>query len=519
MDITALVPITEVHLLKDVPLDNTYNHTRLFADKTAQFTYFSSKKKAGCSFTDLTPVNLNNAIKLNINAYTIFDCNYMMFKNANFSSKWLYAFITDIQYISVNCCSISFELDLMQTWHFDYSIKESFVVREHVEDDAIGKHLVDEGIDTGEYKYKFMNGSHELGALWYVVAYSDDGINPVYGGKYGGLYSGLRYRPFRNTDIDSLNTFLASLDSANLGAAVSLIFTIPELFLPADVISGIDLSYNFEGRYKEHITTFYTNNLDGYVPKNKKLFTYPYTFLYVSNNKGSATTYRGENFGTAQPLDNGKGVAFLIGGNLAPNPIGFCMPKNYKNVEFCFEEQLTLDGFPLCSWKSDVYANWLAQNSMPIAIGTATNAITAIGGAVTGNIPAAISGISGVLSQISAINVQSKQPDVAKGNIVAGSLNCATGNMDFFIGQMEIKREFAERIDKFFSMYGYKVNQIKIPNLHSRSSWNYIQLMNANLIGSIPFNDISKIRSIYEKGITFWHVSNVGNYSLDNSII
>jgi hypothetical protein len=74
-----------------------------------------------------------------------------MFKNANFNAKWLYAFITNIEFISINCCKVSFELYVLQTWQFDYVIHPSFVVREHVIDDTIGKNLIPENLETGEY--------------------------------------------------------------------------------------------------------------------------------------------------------------------------------------------------------------------------------------------------------------------------------------------------------------------------------------------------------------------------------
>ena len=41
------------------------------------------------------------------------------------------------------------------------------------------------------------------------------------------------------------------------------------------------------------------------------------------------------------------------------------------------------------------------------------------------------------------------------------------------------------------------------------------------MVGFLHFNDAAKIKSIFDNGITFWHVNDgvvqVGNYSFDNS--
>jgi len=36
-------------------------------------------------------------------------------------------------------------------------------------------------------------------------------------------------------------------------------------------------------------------------------------------------------------------------------------------------------------------------------------------------------------------------------------------------------------------MYGYKVNRVKKPNLHTRRHWNFIQTINSNIIREVKF--------------------------------
>ena len=68
-------------------------------------------------------------------------------------------------------------------------------------------------------------------------------------------------------------------------------------------------------------------------------------------------------------------------------------------------------------------------------------------------------------------------------------------------------------------MYGYQTNRVKTPNISARPHWNYIKTNDCVIEGSVPCDDMNKICSIFDGGITFWKKgSEVGNYSLDNSI-
>lgn len=81
-----------------------------------------------------------------------------------------------------------------------------------------------------------------------------------------------------------------------------------------------------------------------------------------------------------------------------------------------------------------------------------------------------------------------------------------------------IKREFAEKIDKYFDMYGYLINERKDININTRSNWNYIKTQGANILGNIPQYDLQTIKELFDNGITFWHnPSTFLDYSQINS--
>lgn len=66
------------------------------------------------------------------------------------------------------------------------------------------------------------------------------------------------------------------------------------------------------------------SSINGYIPKNNKLFCYPYTGLILSNNNGSSNSLRFEDFETNDCEFEIKGVA-TIGTSVK------CSPRYYKN--------------------------------------------------------------------------------------------------------------------------------------------------------------------------------------------
>lgn len=81
-----------------------------------------------------------------------------------------------------------------------------------------------------------------------------------------------------------------------------------------------------------------------------------------------------------------------------------------------------------------------------------------------------------------------------------------------------IKHDVAERIDKYFDMYGYTVNNLEAININSRSNWNYIKTQGANLLGDIPQFDLQALKEMFDNGVTFWHdPSKFLDYSQTNS--
>lgn len=123
------IPNSTLYLCKDVDLDPNYNYTIDFDNITAQANYFDSKIATEFEINEgYSYVRDTQALKIQANIDDLLGINYLFYNNGN---KRYYAFITKKEYISSTCTSLSFKLDVLQSFMFDYEIDESFIEREH----------------------------------------------------------------------------------------------------------------------------------------------------------------------------------------------------------------------------------------------------------------------------------------------------------------------------------------------------------------------------------------------------
>lgn len=326
----------------------------------------------------------------------------------------------------------------------------------------------------------------------------------------GGLYTGLEYVacPVNDAEaVETLDNYIDALVSANQQDSVVSIFLMPFKYYTAEATPQ---TVNFAVERP--------NNLHGYIPRNKKLLTYPYMFLTIDCLNDSKN-YRYEFSG-----DNGQ-IHFATYAGMSPNVEIGCCPRNYNGsgaVEgsigtMNFTEELTMTGFPQCAFTIDAYRAWLAQKANGAYLGLLASGVTTGAGLATGNFVAAGVGAIGMASTINNMLIEGTKGSTARGN-QGSSANTAMRAKDFYIKYMCITEDYARMIDDFFDKYGYAVDRLKTPNTSSRPHWNYTKTKDCTITGSVPADDMRKICSIFNKGITFWkNGSEVGNYSLDNS--
>lgn len=143
-------PNSDIYILQDVPLDNTYTDTIYFSNVTAQHQFFLGGNFTFMHFAQNTYVRpTRQSVKVEVLADNIYHYNYMVFRNTAYGTKWFYAFITNIEYINDHCTQIDFEIDVMQTWITEVQLEPSLVEREHSATDNIGENIASEQVDLG----------------------------------------------------------------------------------------------------------------------------------------------------------------------------------------------------------------------------------------------------------------------------------------------------------------------------------------------------------------------------------
>ena len=86
-------PSTTLRILKNVSLDKDYDHTIHFGTKQAQENYFLSLPYL--SYPNMTYQRVDDdKIKIGVPIDTLYQYNYLMFKNTSYENKWFYCFIT-----------------------------------------------------------------------------------------------------------------------------------------------------------------------------------------------------------------------------------------------------------------------------------------------------------------------------------------------------------------------------------------------------------------------------------------
>lgn len=526
MGLTMFTPDSSVYICRNTGLNNTYADTYTFASKGAQEQFFLGK--AIHRFNKVAPVRIGQGVTLPINANQVYNCDYMMFRNSNYGTKWFYAFITDVEWVNINACLVHYEIDVVQSWYFEFVFPFMFIEREHANKDLPGDNLVEEGLECGEqletdpvhfsalHNYKYCAWST------YDLAGGTNASYRVYGGIFSGLFANLYTAP------ENLGIALAEAVAAGKGDGIVAVTMVPSSMLDSN-LNPVEKKWN--------VTYQPTMNgaASGYTPRNKKLLTYPYRFLTLSNQGGNVATYRLENF-MANPTLAAVSVGFNITMDFTPNPTVMAVPISYMGSSNRWDYGLSLNEFPQCAWGSDTYKAWLAQNSARLKAdyenSRDSTALAFLGGAlnllaspVTGGTVNAIGDLVGTASQafnnirstMATITDMKVLPPQARGN-QSSYVQVSESQKTFALTMHYCSNEFTKSIDEFFDLYGYKTNRVKTPNIYGRQFWNYVKTCGATILGSAPSFVRAQMGRIMDAGIRFWHGDYIGDYARTNNI-
>lgn len=587
-----IAPNSTVYLLTGVPCDKSYVHTLYFENKNEQYSYFYGKRVK--TFTNVSyQRHSKNSIRLECLADDIYNVNYLMFQNTAYGNKWFYAFINNVEYINNVTTEITYTIDVMQTWYFDYTLGTCFVEREHTLTDVVGENTVPEPVDGGEPYIQaytdFMYPRTTSQPLFSLVVYyiptqgkyiestGNDytfnvGTNEnLRGTIYNGIYTGAisyAYPMFLGADgvttLKWVNALFKTLDE--IGATIISVQQVPfqawlnEQTSASPNIKSINqpLSFSVGSGTTEYPRT------DIYTPKNKKCYTYPYSYMVITNNKGDERTLLWEQ-SASKSADGRQQIRIQISTAVAPTCEIGARPMNYMGKEVNYDEGVLLNDFPMPSWSENTFDRWWAVNKYQFMYNTVTDAITTLSNFASGvaiskvgatsvanpfagqavatrsmtdsvnadiynrsqgvEISATPTSILPVVDNVVEYATRKRTPNKGRGNLSSSGLPVIEGRIGFSMYSMGSKPEYIKMVDEYFSMFGYKICRLKIPNIKAaakselRPQWNYIKTTTCIIDNlNAPADVDEQLQSIYNSGITFWmNPNNVGKYNLDNS--
>lgn len=309
--------------------------------------------------------------------------NYLIYQNGSTGNKakWIYCFITSLGYLNDNATSISFETDVIQTWRFEIeeNFMESYIAYEHrpqYYDTGDGVHrpcinTQPENLEIGtdlisDNQYLLdinQNISFAVIGMTCDMSGKDSFTNPQLGTPSQINYYILPFNKDIGTDITTLKIGSASgqtvtisglskiLDAIRkndklVGKCVSIVVTnsIPGLVIESgqvvikrDCFIGEQQGDYLILTYKaKPMNAMLENDLSAF-PKSRvynipaligftqftKLYTYPYSYLLISDNNGTTKTFKNELW------KDMKNAQFICVGSPNSSKINI-MPLNYK---------------------------------------------------------------------------------------------------------------------------------------------------------------------------------------------
>ena len=289
-----------------------------------------------------------------------------------------------------------------------------------------------------------------------------------------------------------------------------------------------------------------------------RLYNYPYMFAYITDHLNPPMEVK-------YHLCRANTNTLKVKNSISDRCSYGLYVDGYKNDNNgTLEAMISTDAHEIpCS--SNAYNSWVASNKNQITqniknmqmttmlqnqgisqqtiVGGVQNIVGTIGSVLNGDLAGGInSGISTVGSVLNsqnqiALNNRNVQNSIQSAMAQANDMKSIPNSMismgsDVFYGLVNgeyglymyrygLNIEMYKKLGDYFAMYGYKQNKILIPNIRNRYYYNYIKTIGANLKSNqIPRSHFEQLKSIFDNGVTIWHIDRegviVGDISKDN---
>lgn len=547
-----VAPNSDVWLCKGIPFDTQHTMSYRPPSEVEQQTRILSYTEYILNAQSYIR-HTNNSIRVAIPPDSAIVCNYMAFRNTAFGNKMFYAFITDVEYVNNETSLITYSIDVLQTYYFDIDINPSYIEREHTETDGIGDNVMPEPVlATGQEIYSNNSAiTHDTAGLYTVIVTSKHLLNPD--GRYyttfaQGALSGLVLTGAYNicnvtsaTLNDFANVITSYIETAGGLSEIIAIYSIPKDNYPN---GAWDATHTWlapavnpnQPDYKllEIAKPTASDKLDTYTPSNKKLYTYPYCFLRVTDYRGGTKDLRYEYMPDNKQLR-------LTNSGILPSPSEQLSTFGYAGTDgqmSPWDNSMWISSYPTPTLSTSEFSDYYGSNhnaqiaqQLSNIFSTIVSAGTSVLGAANygpdeGSIPTG--GFSLVTSTVdNAARFIGRQQDMLNKTRVLNANNSSFlpylyGRDLFGTYRVCYNRDILKMYDDYFTMCGYAVNRLKTPNFLTtkrRPAYNFCKMKQANITANgVPAQALTEIIQIFNSGVCLWEgITAVGLYQIPNA--
>ena len=591
---------TSFKFYSNINLSPRTNDTFSWAAATEQRGFFAQHQVAAASNCYYQRADVNK-VKVQIPYSTLYRCDYLSFINPDYENKTFYAFVTNVTYIDDTTTEVDYIIDHIQTWYFEMNFHACMVERQHSNRDTWGDNLLMENLDCGKYVTGYINDSlidsdmlvivhATFDIVHWLSTSSHDKVAPSTFNKQG-VYDQLSQAAFYSTKSSgsatagtgsALQVFINSVFDGIGGVTLDDIVDIycyPKVGVLLDsgeTVIGTSSSlatdfqkvFNVGGAYmtgtqygQDYSLPAVPATLNGYRPKNNKMFQYPYCLVHISNNDGSAIDLHYERFHLPSGADPHSTTSFKVkvqgtscgDAKLRISPLQYMGIIDSQQVDF--DQSLDSGSYPTCSMTGDAYNIYLAQNKNRIVnnyqasalkgvadtLNTTSGRVTQMGGLAlssmgegfgTGSVGSKGGTTWEMQSLQFAADYYMKGKAIAAAmedmQIAPGTTNGVSGvglafqnnKKNFTIQVKTVDAQHAKLIDDYYTMFGYPMRKIMVPMLRARTAFTFVKTVGCIITGNIPEYAKSQIEAMFDTGIRLWSdQDNIGNYHVVNDPI
>lgn len=373
---------TQYTLYKTARTDPTFKNIWAFESESQREAWLNT-----CSpepFLNNKYWRVGSTIKCPIRYEESFNYDYVRIVNRDTDSnqrKTWFCFITGRAYISNNCTMFTLAVDYVQTFYWSKSADGGVAPFWHTEGfiSKATKPLLPPRGTASEYPVPEVSCYHiDFNATGYsVVIYSSIDIRNLSTLTYTTAIIDGQYTaapPYiMAANVNAISEIINEVNTKGYTDAIAGIYLIPNDYIDLTKIStspilAIDASI-FSTVNK---TIQKPVNCDGYIPVNKELLGYDYSYFTINNGQGEISTWHFEDFDGNPSFTSRVSLA-------SGSPVLILYPNNYINADGNDFRQLSvkITQAPACSFLNDSYKIWLAQtqNSRAAAVNAAQLAV------------------------------------------------------------------------------------------------------------------------------------------------